>query len=143
MFTSTGQLGLPKSLHPSGTGPGRRANAWVIGLSTYAANILTLLTVATGTDYMVFVLGRYHERRNDGMEREAAFYDMCRGTSHVILGSGLTIATPPRRAFTTRPPAALENATKLGEAYNASDTDDSFYLPPEAFGSPKFQRGHL
>ena len=26
------------------------------------------------------------------MDREAAFYDMYRGTSHVILGSGLTIA---------------------------------------------------
>ena len=41
---------------------------------------------------MIFLLGRYHERRNEGLDREAAFYDMYRGTSHVILGSGLTIA---------------------------------------------------
>ena len=40
---------------------------------------------------MIFLLGRYHEGRNEGMDREAAFYDMYRGTSHVILGSGLTI----------------------------------------------------
>ena len=68
------------------------ANVGVIGLSTYSTNILTLLVIAAGTDYIIFLLGRYHERRNEGMDREAAFYDMYRGTSHVILGSGLTIA---------------------------------------------------
>ena len=68
------------------------ANVGLIGLSTYSTNILTLLVIAAGTDYIIFLLGRYHERRNEGMDREAAFYDMYRGTSHVILGSGLTIA---------------------------------------------------
>ena len=37
--------------------------------------------------------------------------------------------------------AALENATALGQAYDASKTDDSFYLPPEAFTNPEFLRG--
>lgn len=37
--------------------------------------------------------------------------------------------------------AALENATALGQAYDASKTGDSFYLPPEAFSNPEFQRG--
>ncbi|MDQ2637768.1 MAG: RND family transporter, partial [Actinomycetota bacterium] len=68
------------------------ASTGIIGLSTYSTNILTLLVIAAGTDYVIFLLGRYHERRNEGMDREAAFYDMYRGTSHVILGSGLTIA---------------------------------------------------
>ncbi len=68
------------------------ADTGVIGLSTYSTNILTLLVIAAGTDYMIFLLGRYHERRNEGMDREVSFYDMYRGTSHVILGSGLTIA---------------------------------------------------
>ena len=68
------------------------ANVGLIGLSTYSTNILTLLVIAAGTDYIIFLLGRYQERRNDGMDSEAAFYDMYRGTSHVILGSGLTIA---------------------------------------------------
>jgi RND superfamily putative drug exporter len=68
------------------------ANVGLIGLSTYSTNILTLLVIAAGTDYIIFLLGRYHERRNEGKDREAAFYDMYRGTSHVILGSGLTIA---------------------------------------------------
>ncbi len=67
------------------------ANVGFIGLSTYSTNILTLLVIAAGTDYVIFLLGRYHEQRNDGVDREAAFYDTYRGTSHVILGSGLTI----------------------------------------------------
>ena len=37
--------------------------------------------------------------------------------------------------------AALENSTALGQAYDASKTDDSFYLPPEAFTNPEFLRG--
>jgi len=37
--------------------------------------------------------------------------------------------------------ASLQNATALGQAYDASKTDDSFYLPPEAFTNPEFQRG--
>ena len=80
------------------------ANAGVIGLSTYSTNILTLLVIAAGTDYVIFLLGRYHERRNDGDDREAAFYDMYRGTSHVILGSGLTIAGAVACLYFTRLP---------------------------------------
>ena len=68
------------------------ANSGVIGLSTYSTNILTLLVIAAGTDYAIFVVGRYHEGRSAGQDREAAFYDMYRGTAHVVLGSGLTVA---------------------------------------------------
>ncbi|OBA88284.1 hypothetical protein A5662_25320 [Mycobacteriaceae bacterium 1482268.1] len=78
------------------------ADAGLIGLSTYATNILTLLVIAAGTDYVIFLLGRYHERRNDGDDREAAFYDMYRGTSHVILGSGLTIVGAVACLYFTR-----------------------------------------
>ncbi len=68
------------------------ANAGIIGLSTYSTNILTLLVIAAGTDYAIFILGRYHEARLTGQPREAAFATMYSGTAHVILGSGLTIA---------------------------------------------------
>ncbi len=37
--------------------------------------------------------------------------------------------------------AALENATALGRGFDASKNDDSFYLPPEVFSNPDFQRG--
>ncbi|WP_099021504.1 MMPL/RND family transporter [Mycolicibacterium palauense] len=64
----------------------------VIGLTTYATNLLTLLAIAAGTDYAIFIVGRYHEARNKGMDRLSAYRDMFRGTVHVIVGSGLTIA---------------------------------------------------
>ncbi|MGY4653730.1 MMPL/RND family transporter [Mycobacterium sp. URHB0021] len=80
------------------------ANAGVIGLSTYSTNILTLLVIAAGTDYIIFLLGRYHERRNEGLDKEVAFADMYRGTSHVILGSGLTIAGAVFCLYFTRLP---------------------------------------
>jgi putative drug exporter of the RND superfamily len=67
-------------------------NAGLIGLSTYATNLLTLLVIAAGTDYAIFFLGRYHEARHAAEDRETAFYTMYRGTAHVILGSGLTVA---------------------------------------------------
>lgn len=68
------------------------AHAGVIGLSTYSTNLLTLLAIAAGTDYAIFVVGRYQEARSKGMDRLPAYYDMYRGTVHVIVGSGLTIA---------------------------------------------------
>jgi RND superfamily putative drug exporter len=64
----------------------------IIELSTFAVNLLTLLAIAAATDYAIFFVGRYHEARNVGDDRENAFYAMYHGTAHVILGSGLTIA---------------------------------------------------
>ncbi|ORA09137.1 MMPL/RND family transporter [Mycobacterium asiaticum] len=67
-------------------------NAGIIGLSTYATNLLTLLVIAAGTDYAIFLVGRYQEARSAGEDRETAYYTMFRGTAHIILGSGLTVA---------------------------------------------------
>ncbi|MEE6135469.1 MMPL family transporter [Mycobacterium sp. 050128] len=64
----------------------------VIGLSTFAVNLLVLMVIAASTDYAIFVLGRYQEARSLGEDREQAFYTMFHGTAHVVLGSGLTIA---------------------------------------------------
>ncbi|MDT7731937.1 MAG: putative drug exporter of the superfamily [Mycobacterium sp.] len=64
----------------------------LIGLSTFAVNLLTTLAIAASTDYAIFLLGRYHEARQNGEDRETAFYTMYHGTAHVVLGSGLTIA---------------------------------------------------
>jgi putative drug exporter of the RND superfamily len=64
----------------------------LLGLSTFAVSLLTSLAIAAGTDYGIFIIGRYQEARQAGEDREAAFYTMYRGTAHVILGSGLTIA---------------------------------------------------
>ncbi len=64
----------------------------LIGLSTFAVSLLTSLAIAAGTDYGIFIIGRYQEARQAGEDSETAFYTMYRGTAHVILGSGLTIA---------------------------------------------------
>ncbi|MGE2728275.1 RND family transporter [Mycolicibacterium vaccae] len=64
----------------------------IIGLSTFAVNLLTLMVIAAGTDYAIFAVGRYQEARGAGQSREQAYYTMFGGTAHVVLGSGLTIA---------------------------------------------------
>ena len=61
------------------------------GLSTFAVNLLTMVAIAAATDYVIFLFGRYQEARK-GRDSEDAYYEMFHGTSHVILGSGLTIA---------------------------------------------------
>ena len=66
-------------------------NLNIIGLTPYAVSMVTMLSLAAITDYMIFLLGRYHEERSKGLDREDAFYVAYSGVSHVILGSGLTI----------------------------------------------------
>jgi RND superfamily putative drug exporter len=67
-------------------------NMGLLGLSTFSTNLLTSLAIAAGTDYAIFLIGRYQEARQDGQEREDAYYTAFHGVGHVILGSGLTVA---------------------------------------------------
>jgi putative drug exporter of the RND superfamily len=62
------------------------------GLTTFAANILTMLAIAAGTDYGIFLVGRYQEALAAGEDRETAYYTTFRSVAPVVLGSGLTIA---------------------------------------------------
>jgi RND superfamily putative drug exporter len=64
----------------------------VFGLTTFAANILTMLAIAAGTDYGIFLIGRYQEALTAGEDRIAAYYTTFRSVAPVVLGSGLTIA---------------------------------------------------
>jgi putative drug exporter of the RND superfamily len=66
-------------------------NLNIIGLTPYAVSMITMLAIAAGTDYVIFLLGRYQEARAAGQDREDAYYTAYHGVSHVILGSGLTI----------------------------------------------------
>jgi RND superfamily putative drug exporter len=63
-----------------------------IELSSFAVNVVVALTLGAGTDYGIFLIGRYHEARHDGESREEAFYTAYKSVTPVILGSGLTIA---------------------------------------------------
>lgn len=64
----------------------------VLGLSTFAVNLLVSLGIAVGTDYGIFFIGRYHEARQAGEDRETAFYTTYRSVAKVVVASGLTIA---------------------------------------------------
>ncbi len=64
----------------------------VIGLTSFAVGVLVALLIAASTDYSIFLVGRYQEARAVGQDRETAYYTMFRGTAHVVLGSGLTVA---------------------------------------------------
>ncbi len=63
-----------------------------IELSSFAVNIVIALTLGAGTDYGIFLMGRYHEARQAGESREDSFYIAYRGVTPIIIGSGLTIA---------------------------------------------------
>ena len=64
----------------------------LLSFSTFVVAMLSSLAIAAGTDYAIFLVGRYHEARQAGQDPETAYYTMFRGTAHIILGSGLTIA---------------------------------------------------
>ena len=68
------------------------AHFGLIGLSSFAISILVALAIAAVTDYAIFLIGRYHEARQAGEDRESAYYTANASVSHVILASGLTIA---------------------------------------------------
>ncbi|OCB08246.1 RND family transporter [Mycobacterium intracellulare] len=63
-----------------------------IELSSFAVNIVIALTLGAGTDYGIFLMGRYHEARQAGASREDSFYIAYKGVAPIIIGSGLTIA---------------------------------------------------
>jgi RND superfamily putative drug exporter len=63
-----------------------------IELSSFAVNIVVALTLGAGTDYGIFLMGRYHEARQSGATKEDAFYIAYKSVTPIILGSGLTIA---------------------------------------------------
>ncbi|MGH3551123.1 MAG: MMPL family transporter, partial [Mycobacterium sp.] len=76
----------------------------VMGLTTFAVNIMVMLAIAAGTDYGIFLIGRYREARVSGEDRETAYYTTVRSVTPVVLGSGLTIAGASAVLYFTRLP---------------------------------------
>ncbi|MBB3606918.1 RND superfamily putative drug exporter [Mycolicibacterium sp. BK556] len=77
----------------------------IIGLTTFAVNLLVALVIAAGTDYGIFFIGRYHEARLAGEDKETAFYTTYRGVAHVVLATGSTVAGATLCLHFTRLPA--------------------------------------
>src|SRR5690625_828958 len=76
----------------------------VMGLTTFAVNIMVMLAIAAGTDYGIFLIGRYREARLAGQERVDAYYTTVRSVTPVVLGSGLTLAGASAVLYFTRLP---------------------------------------
>lgn len=76
----------------------------IIGITTFVVNLLVALAIAAGTDYGIFFVGRYHEARQAGETKEAAFYITYRSVAKVVLASGLTIAGAVLCLYFTRLP---------------------------------------
>ena len=64
----------------------------LIDFSTFSVPLLTALAIAAGTDYAIFLIGRYQEARGKGEDPESAYFTAFHGVGHIILGSGLTVA---------------------------------------------------
>ena len=64
----------------------------LLGISSFATNMVVALVLGVSTDYGIFYIGRYHEARRLGYDKESAYYTSVTNTSHVILGSGMAIS---------------------------------------------------
>lgn len=66
--------------------------AGVLEMSMFTAALMTALVIGAGTDYAVFVIGRYQEARRRGSTVSESAADSVGGIATVILASGLTVA---------------------------------------------------
>jgi RND superfamily putative drug exporter len=61
-------------------------------VSLFSVALLAAMMLGAGTDYAIFLVGRYHEGRRRGIAWSDALVDAYRGVAPVIIGSALTIA---------------------------------------------------
>lgn len=64
----------------------------VIEVSIYSVSLMSALVLGAGTDYGIFMLGRYHENRRSGLDPDAALIGAYRSVAPVIVASALTIS---------------------------------------------------
>ncbi len=64
----------------------------VIEISTFSDSLMAAMLLGAGTDYAIFLLGRYHEYRRGGMDREASVVASYRATAPVLIASASTVA---------------------------------------------------
>ena len=67
-------------------------NHRIVEVSLFSVALVAAMILGAGTDYAIFLIGRYHEGRRRGTERAAALVDAYRGVAPVVIGSALTMA---------------------------------------------------
>src|SRR5262249_37222160 len=78
------------------------AGAEVIGVSTFASALMSVITLGAGANYGVFLVGRYQEARRAGSDSEEAFNTAISGVLPIIVASALTVAGAAACMSTTR-----------------------------------------
>lgn len=66
--------------------------AGLVEVSLFSVALVAAMLLGIGTDYAIFLIGRYQEGRRRGVDRAAAVDAAYRGVAPVIIGSALTIA---------------------------------------------------
>lgn len=64
----------------------------LVEVSLFSVALLAAMMLGAGTDYSIFLIGRYHEGRRLGLTSDTALTYAYHGVAPVIIGSGLTIA---------------------------------------------------
>ena len=67
-------------------------DAGVVEVSLFSVALLAAMLLGAGTDYAIFLIGRYHEGRRGGVEWRDSLVGAYRGVAPVIAGSAITIA---------------------------------------------------
>jgi RND superfamily putative drug exporter len=67
-------------------------DAGLVEVSLFSVALLAAMMLGAGTDYAIFLIGRYHEGRRRSVPSIASLVDAYRGVARVIVGSALTIA---------------------------------------------------
>ena len=66
--------------------------AGLVEVSLFSVALLAAMMLGAGTDYAIFLIGRYREGRVRGLAPDESLVGAYRGVSPVIVGSALTIA---------------------------------------------------
>ncbi len=118
----------------------------LLGLTTFAVNLLVAAVIATGTDYGIFFVGRYQEARQAGEDRETAFYTTFSSVAKVVLGfrfddrrGGSLPELYPAPLF----PAAGHSRTRWASPLRSWSRSRSgrHFLPPEAVSACSSRSG--
>lgn len=64
----------------------------VVEVSLFSVALMAAMTLGAGTDYGIFLVGRYHEGRRHGVAPTRALADAYRAVSPVVIGSALTVS---------------------------------------------------
>lgn len=64
----------------------------VVEVSLFSVALMAAMTLGAGTDYAIFLVGRYHEGRRNGVAPAQALTQAYRSIAPVVIGSALTVS---------------------------------------------------